>query len=255
MDALALLCNLHADGPKTLQRLRSAGCDSIDVLVELDPADLADPLDQSVKGAERLQREARLLAERLGAAMSATEEVLLLDDEEEAVPELETPIEIDATGLPSERAPSPEPEVGGEEAEEIERVLDTWRDLDLEDPPEEPEEYTVPRPVPTPGAERFLGPGLLEGMGEELVSRLSELGIRSLQELLDANALALSSSIPLGYTRVRRFQFLARRACVEVAGSMVAAAETAAGPPPAPETAPAPAVGSRGAVEAAGPFA
>ncbi len=32
MDTLALLCNLHADGPATLQRLRRAGCESLAAL-------------------------------------------------------------------------------------------------------------------------------------------------------------------------------------------------------------------------------
>ena len=42
MDAMALLCTLHADGPTTLRRLREAGCDSIERVLRLDPDRLAN---------------------------------------------------------------------------------------------------------------------------------------------------------------------------------------------------------------------
>ena len=35
MDTLALLCNLHAEGPATLRKLRELGCKSIDDLTRL----------------------------------------------------------------------------------------------------------------------------------------------------------------------------------------------------------------------------
>jgi len=65
MDALSLLCNLHADGPFTLQRLRRSGCDSMAGLLELAPVQLATHLDGSERTAQRFLREAELLAERL----------------------------------------------------------------------------------------------------------------------------------------------------------------------------------------------
>ena len=65
MNALALLCNLHADGPLTLQRLRRAGCESLAALIETDPADLAESLGADHEFAARFQREAALLAERV----------------------------------------------------------------------------------------------------------------------------------------------------------------------------------------------
>jgi len=65
MDALALLCNLHADGPFTLQRLRRSGCHSLDSLLELPAIQLSTHLDGSARTAERFLREAHLLAERL----------------------------------------------------------------------------------------------------------------------------------------------------------------------------------------------
>jgi len=65
MDNLALLCNLHADGPATLQRLRRLGCESILSLLELEAADLAARLDWNERSAARFLREAGLLSERL----------------------------------------------------------------------------------------------------------------------------------------------------------------------------------------------
>ncbi|MEZ5979098.1 MAG: hypothetical protein R3F34_12855 [Planctomycetota bacterium] len=66
MDALALLCNLHADGPTTLGRLRELGCEGIDELEALSRADLVWALQTDGEGSERFRREAGLLAARLG---------------------------------------------------------------------------------------------------------------------------------------------------------------------------------------------
>jgi len=65
MDALALLCTLHADGPLTLRALRSAGCHSLVDLGQCDTNELAQFLKLSVPSAERFQREAELLRSRL----------------------------------------------------------------------------------------------------------------------------------------------------------------------------------------------
>lgn len=65
MDALALLCTLHADGPTTLRALRSAGCHSLVDLGQCNSNELAQFLELSVASAERLQREAELLSSRL----------------------------------------------------------------------------------------------------------------------------------------------------------------------------------------------
>ena len=44
MDPLALLCNLHADGPDALARLRRAGFDSLAALLERDVETLVGEL-------------------------------------------------------------------------------------------------------------------------------------------------------------------------------------------------------------------
>ncbi len=65
MDALALLCTLHADGPATLRRLRAAGCDSLAALESLPVGQLGELLQVTPAVARRLEREARALRTRL----------------------------------------------------------------------------------------------------------------------------------------------------------------------------------------------
>jgi len=65
MDGLALLCNLFADGPVTLRRLRAAGLGSLVALERADPVVLAEVLHASVPQARAFAEEARKLARRL----------------------------------------------------------------------------------------------------------------------------------------------------------------------------------------------
>ena len=66
MDALALLCNLFAEGPETLRRLRGAGAESLEDLGELRFSTLEAALGRGDAAAQRFLREARELAVRLG---------------------------------------------------------------------------------------------------------------------------------------------------------------------------------------------
>lgn len=74
MDALSLLCTLHADGPATLQRLRSLGCQRLSSFLEFDAARLSTDLGVEPAAARRLLREGRLLADRLGHEVLEAEE-------------------------------------------------------------------------------------------------------------------------------------------------------------------------------------
>ena len=72
MDAMALLCTLHADGPTTLRRLRASGIKNLAAL-KLEEADsISRVLDIPAAAARRFVREAALLealiANRLGGA-------------------------------------------------------------------------------------------------------------------------------------------------------------------------------------------
>jgi len=66
MDTLALLCNLHADGPTTLRRLQGIGCCTIDDLQDVSVLELASALEADPELARRFAREGRLLGVRFG---------------------------------------------------------------------------------------------------------------------------------------------------------------------------------------------
>ena len=78
MEALALLCTLHADGPATLQRLRRGGCPDLAAVEALPAEELARLVGISASAARRLAREATLLRERLAPGDADA----LLDQEE-----------------------------------------------------------------------------------------------------------------------------------------------------------------------------
>ena len=78
MEALALLCTLHADGPATLQRLRRGGCPDLAAVEALPAEELARLVGISASAARRLAREAALLRERLAPGDADA----LLDQEE-----------------------------------------------------------------------------------------------------------------------------------------------------------------------------
>ena len=65
MDGLALLCNLFADGPVTLKRLRAARVESLVELERAAPESLAAWLHASVPQARAFVEEARKLVRRL----------------------------------------------------------------------------------------------------------------------------------------------------------------------------------------------
>ncbi len=87
MDALSLLCTLHADGPATLQRLRGLGCGGLGAFLAMDADDLAEALGLEAAVARRLLREGRILAERLGSEALEAEESAPVATQPAALPE------------------------------------------------------------------------------------------------------------------------------------------------------------------------
>lgn len=245
MDTLALLCNLHADGPATLLRLRRVGCESLASLRRLEAGALARELGWPEGMALRFLREARLLAERTEGPLAAeAEEVFEL--ESTLVGELdEGRDEIEELAPEAEEAPEPEPLEEPEPEAGVEALLGAWRELDRVSPPVEPTEFVIPRP-PRARGDRRLEELALEGLSPELVARLAGKGVRSLVELCEAGELELSRALGLGLTRVKRLQFQARRALAEEPAAPAAgevARFEAYNPPPAEP------------FETAGPFA
>ena len=74
MEALALLCTLHADGPTSLRRLKRAGCASLSHLERMPASELAEVLEVAPAVARRLGREARGLTTRLDVGLDDREE-------------------------------------------------------------------------------------------------------------------------------------------------------------------------------------
>ncbi len=235
MDALALLCNLHADGPTTLHHLRTGGCESILDVMELDTEELEALLGWSERAILRFRREAAVLAERLeeGILESTAEE----DFSAERVAD-------DRSGHRG-RAELPEDEdVRGNEKE----LLETWAALDEGSPPEEPDEPADPLELEEVPEEetprRPLTPEACEGLTAEAVDRLARIGIETLDDLADGDTLEVSTHLGIGYTRVARLQFLARRHLASLEGATTREVEVIPANPPS---------GDR--LEASGPFA
>lgn len=66
MDGLALFCNLSADGPVTLRRLRAVGVRDLEQLAATEATTLAEWLHVSLPQAQAFAAEARKLAQRIG---------------------------------------------------------------------------------------------------------------------------------------------------------------------------------------------
>lgn len=186
MDALALLCNLHGDGPATLAALRGIGCEDLSGLELLGESLLADLLDRDSDQVQRFLREARVLRERIGDEEPAERD--LLEPLPRQEPEPLEPLEV-----------GPEPKAGPEEGGSgpvVEAVLELWHSMASED-------------EPTSG---LLAEVQLSGLTAEQVVSLARAGVRTLDELAGSDAMALSEETGLAFTHLEHLGFLARRA-------------------------------------------
>ena len=184
MDAMALLCTLHADGPTTLQRLRSSGFETLGALEEAPIELLAELLDAPPAAARRFVREAGVLKERM--------------DPEEAVRS-----EAPAVPAPSASTAAPSLEsLSGRDRELVGKVMDRWRATDAAKTPE-------PEPIVAP--ESSLQPGMLDGLTQRHCDELAEQGIDSLDKLSRIDPITLCREPVLSFSTLRRFQFLALR--------------------------------------------
>jgi hypothetical protein len=162
MDPLALLSNLHGDGPATLQRLRRHGCDTLTLLLASSAGELAPILGWEPTRAERFQREAEVLMRRLGDGILDVEE----DASEPIAPEPRRPLhdlaaEDDDVGSDSDASEEEAEEDVEEEMEDVplsaqvrEEVLTRWRTLDATEPLRAPDTlvpHTPSAPLAAPG--------------------------------------------------------------------------------------------------------
>jgi hypothetical protein len=176
MDEIALLCNLHADGPASLKVLRRAGVRTLSQVSEFDLPRLADTLGVSPSFARRFAREARLLAGRMNGEGFEAEEAA-------------------TTATPAE-PPTP-PEVRPA-------------------PVEIARERTAPatqasRPAIVPSTGTRLVSFIIPGLDRQSCDRLVAQGIRTLEELAVAPGLALARRIEMPLPRLLDLQYLAQQ--------------------------------------------
>lgn len=218
MDALALLCTLHADGPATLKALRARGYSTITEFARLDGDRVAEDLGIRPAAARRLIREAKIIEQRIG----------LGDLEAEEAP----PVAHRETGPPPELAigdlPAPRAEALLDDGDRdlVARVAES-SEVDASPAREpdrsvEPVEVTserglervseeIPAPTPSSGA-GVLEVGALPGLDEAMIDDLRAAGVSTLAELGAAESLFLTRNLGVTFAQARRLRFLARRA-------------------------------------------
>jgi len=229
MDTLALLCNLHADGPATLQRLRSSGCRTLAELEALPPRTLAQVLGENGERTRRFLREARLLAGRVDDAHPAPAEADLAP----SAPAQAAPRSTAAIPTP----PSKAEEVGGPFASGApepahtsrrehfamqplkEAVLRVWSEQDRLDPPHALSATAQNSAHAAARASDGAGLDGLDGCDALARRALAAAGVNDAAEFLTRDPLELAARTGLAYSALNRWRFLLRRAQQGPAGA------------------------------------
>jgi hypothetical protein len=179
MDGLALLCNLFADGPVTLRRLRPHVRD-LAMLEETPAEDLATWIQCSVPQARVFAEEAAILRHRIG--------------EEATAPVAQTP-----------PAAEPAPSFAGFGMRPVEEPLAV---------PAAREDASVQNPgavrvatLPSESEQGDLGltllrAGLLPGLDALACSRLGDCGVRTVRALAEGAGLTLARRSEIPYSRL-----------------------------------------------------
>ena len=226
MDALALFCNLHGNGPQTLAALREVGCQRLQDIRALDADTLGSILDRDASGVALFVRESEVLALRVEGE-AAPELVPLIPHvvpevphvAREPEPSIQRPVEAPpsppvfwgAGRKVSEKVASlaspPRPLAGPVAA----AVLELWNTLDG-GPVESPEATSAPQAEPVDEApSRGLAQAELNGLTPSQIDALARVGINTVDALAEADPLYLSKRTNLPYTHLAHLAFLARR--------------------------------------------
>lgn len=200
MDGLALLCNLHADGPLTLRRLREAGVRGLRDLDSIPETTLAVWLRASAAQARRFVEEGRQLVLRIA------EEPL----------ETETP-----AGTEESRESSVTP---------LREPIRSWISSRPALPPVDPPrtavfERAAAPPLSSPAVssmvrgyepeETSLVAGRIDGLDGRTCQRLIEQGVRTVQALVELAGLPLARRTGIPYTKLLDLAYRARRSVSE----------------------------------------
>ncbi|MBL8859041.1 MAG: hypothetical protein JNL28_11080 [Planctomycetes bacterium] len=195
MDALALLCTLHADGPATLVRLRAAGSTTIEHVMEMDSETLGVLLRSSHVAAGRFQREARALGERLTVEAS------------------KTPTAVEGRPFETRSAPAPLPSVP-QRPTSMDEVLAAWRDRDAQDAAQRATSASPSASSSAPSASApppAIPVAAIDGLNSETSLALARAGVRDLATLATCDPLQLARLSNLSYSKLVRLRALARR--------------------------------------------
>ena len=222
MDTLALLCTLHADGPASIHRLRTADLGSIDDVLGCSVETTAEVLGLSMAQGRRFHREARMLAMRtegegldreesmypggVAAELAAAQAVM------KSVPVTSTradPVE------PAQKTSKPDI------ASILAPVLERWEkeetsgtDVQRGDAEcAETVEATSSAPTSAAPVES------LDGVDGELSKALVAAGYGTLEAIDGVDPLALSRAINRPYSEACRVLFLAKRAQASCSGA------------------------------------
>jgi len=192
MDAMALLCTLHADGPTTLRRLRASGIQNLAELMLQEADAVSRTLNIPAAAARRFVREAALLSDRVDEAP------LERSSSPDVVPAGSFPAASFTVEPPNQSA------LSNRDQQLVDKVLQRWRTADQTESVEEPNLKSSPSPL---GIES----GLIDGLTPELSRTLADLSINTPAALGATDTLALSEATGVGFSTIRRLQFLARR--------------------------------------------
>jgi hypothetical protein len=246
MDAMALLCNMHADGPATIKLLRRAGLLSLSDVSRAPHERIADLLGVSPAYARRFAREARLLGERMGDGA--------LDPEENATPEVradsstlelafDVPPKLDVHAPAKLAFDAPSRHAGADATPPIEPrssfapplrssfapplkdrverahaepahdgyVGHTRHDQRAEHAPSAGSGRA--RVVPISGTR--LAPGVVDGLDATWCDRLVAQGVLTLETLVDAPLMKLARRLGVPLTALMDLQMLAQRHVAE----------------------------------------
>ncbi|MFT7668374.1 MAG: hypothetical protein ACI8X5_001066 [Planctomycetota bacterium] len=227
IDRMALLCTLHADGPKTLRLLREAGCTTIERIVTLPSEKVGTVLNLAPAAARRFTREAQRLLDRLDPDLEQEEVTFPPASEPHAIkPSLSRARVQLAEPEPALRTLGVNRRLDVRDQELLGKVVQRWRDEEpalapaLPPATEEREDLQVleilgnevRQVVPEPPVQtELLKPLDLASLDATACEALRVAGILSLEDLatFPIDELVLRSG--LTFTRARTLQYLAGR--------------------------------------------
>jgi len=249
IDRMALLCTLHADGPRTLRLLREAGCTTIEKLGQLRPEKVGELLGLPPAAARRLSKEATRLLERLEPDLEQEEVTFPPAARASAVKPPPQGFRLEEVPTAFEESPTRQrADLDLRDRALLDRVVERWREEDAGKrrtvaaeeeemlrqveiqhgavravEPEVVEALTAATPLSTtpadgvdgrPGGDRLRASDL-PGLDPEACEALERGGVRSLEDLATCPIDELVTRTGLAFTRSRTLQFLAGKVLAE----------------------------------------